>query len=63
MGKMIYCWICRGTGACHECRGQGTVMANAEPFDFSKTDCDECDGTGACQRCDGEGEYDEDDDD
>jgi DnaJ-class molecular chaperone len=62
MGEKKFCQRCRGSGACAECRGQGKVMANAEPFDFSRTDCGDCEGTGACPYCDGEGEYDPDDD-
>jgi phage FluMu protein Com len=52
---MITCNVCRGSGKCPQCDGEGKVTIGF----FSKTEenCHKCGGLGKCTVCNGKGVF------
>jgi len=48
------CRICKGTGKCIRCNGEGTRKS---AFDNSRYHCTNCKGTGKCPSCHGTGKF------
>ena len=61
----VECWICKGSGACPVCSGEGQVARSVprasvnalSPPDYQVRDvsCSQCSASGICPRCGGKG--------